>query len=53
VWPVNIIDDLAFLETANGQIWPYYFFGPGNPVIQSRVNNNYPRDPKIVAVAER
>jgi len=25
-----IFEDLAFFETANGQIWPFYAFGPGN-----------------------
>ena len=32
-WPFFIFEDLAFFETAYGQIWPFYFFGPGNPAI--------------------
>jgi len=23
---------ITLFETAKGQIWPFYFFGPGNPV---------------------
>jgi len=25
IWP--------FFETTYGQIWPFYFFGPGNPAL--------------------
>jgi hypothetical protein len=31
IWPFSSIEDLAFFETAYGQIWPFYFLGPGNP----------------------
>ncbi len=27
IWPFFIFENLT---TANGQIWPFYFFGPGN-----------------------
>jgi len=28
---LTFFKDLAFFETANGHIWPFYFFGPVNP----------------------
>ncbi len=31
IWPFFIFQDLDFFETAYGQIWPFNFFGPGNP----------------------
>jgi hypothetical protein len=31
IWPFFTFENLAFLETTNGQIWPFYFLGPGNP----------------------
>jgi len=40
IWPFFIFQDLAFFESAYGQIWPnlakfglFNFFEPGNPVI--------------------
>jgi len=32
IWPFFTFPDLAFFETAYGQIWPFNFFEPGNPV---------------------
>ncbi len=32
IWPFSPFENLAFFETAYGQIWPFYFLGPGNPV---------------------
>ncbi len=31
IWPFSLFENLAFFETAYGQIWPFYFLGPGNP----------------------
>ena len=26
-----VFEDFAYFGTAYGQIWPFHFFGPGNP----------------------
>jgi hypothetical protein len=38
IWPLFglylvffTLSNLAFFKTAYGQIWPFYFLGPGNP----------------------
>jgi hypothetical protein len=31
IWPLSPFENLAFFEAAYGQIWPFNFFGLGNP----------------------
>jgi hypothetical protein len=40
IWPFFIFQDLAFFETAYGQIWPFNFFWTwhGNPGEKTLVN---------------
>jgi hypothetical protein len=45
IWPFSPFEILAFFETAYGQIWPFYFLGPGNPAPKSIfvINGSYSR----------
>jgi len=38
IWPFSFFffGDLAFFETAYGQIFPFLLFGPGNPGAQAQ-----------------
>jgi len=38
------LPNLAFFETAYGQIWPFNFFGPGNPGMNDNGNVQPYRD---------